>query len=50
MYHQNFPKDLMEHKNIIKEYKFIENSKGEGIKPLNFHRKPLNPKETLEYH
>jgi hypothetical protein len=39
-------KDLMEHKNIIKECKFIKNSKGEGIKPLSIPkgnpRVPLN--------
>ena len=28
-------KDLVEHKNIIKGCKFIQNSKGEGIKPLS---------------
>jgi hypothetical protein len=27
-------KDLLKHKNIIKECKFIQNPKGEGIKPL----------------
>jgi hypothetical protein len=46
MYHQNLPKDLMEHKNIIKECKFIKNSKDEGIKPLSIPkgnpRVPLN--------
>jgi hypothetical protein len=39
-------KDLMEHKNIIKECRFIQNSKGEGIKPLSIPkgnpRVPLN--------
>jgi hypothetical protein len=46
MYNHNLPKDLMEHKNIIKECKFIQNSKGEGIKPLSIPkgnpRVPLN--------
>jgi hypothetical protein len=37
-------KDLMKHKNIIKECKFIQNPKGEGIKPLSI------PKRNLEYH
>jgi hypothetical protein len=45
MYHQNFPKDLMEHKNIIKEYKFIQNSRGEGIKPLSIPKE--NPRVPL---
>jgi hypothetical protein len=39
-------KDLIEHKNIIKECKFIQNPKGEGIKPLSIPkgnpRVPLN--------
>jgi hypothetical protein len=39
-------KDLMKHKNIIKECKFIQNPKGEGIKPLSIPkgnpRVPLN--------
>jgi hypothetical protein len=39
-------KDLMKHKNIIKECKFIQNPKCEGIKPLSIPkgnpRVPLN--------
>jgi hypothetical protein len=39
-------KDLMEHRNIIKECKFIQNLKGESIKPLSIHKRnsrvPLN--------
>jgi hypothetical protein len=46
MYNHNLPKDLMEHKNIIKECKFIQSYKGEGIKPLTIPkgnpRVPLN--------
>jgi hypothetical protein len=38
-------KDFMKHKNIIKECKFIQNPKGEGIKPLS---KPKgNPRVPL---
>jgi hypothetical protein len=32
-------KDLMKHKNIIKECKFIQNPKGESIKPLSIPKK-----------
>jgi hypothetical protein len=39
-------KDLMKHKNIIKGCKFIQNPKGEGIKPLSIPKRnptvPLN--------
>jgi hypothetical protein len=39
-------KDLMEHRNIIKECKFIQNLKGESIKPLSIPKRnsrvPLN--------
>jgi hypothetical protein len=38
-------KDFMEHKNIIKECKFIQNSKGEGIKPLSIPKR--NPRVPL---
>jgi hypothetical protein len=38
-------KDLMKHKNIIKECKFIQNPKGEGIKPLSIPKR--NPRVPL---
>ena len=38
-------KDLVKHKNIIKECKFIQNSKGEGIKPLSIPKR--NPRVPL---
>ena len=38
-------KDLMEHKNIIREYKFIQNSIGEGIKPLSIPKR--NPRVPI---
>ena len=36
-------KDLMEHKNIIKECKLMQNSKGEGIKPLSIPKRNPSP-------
>jgi hypothetical protein len=46
MYNQKPSKDFMEYKNIIKECKFIQNLKGEIIKPLSVPnrntRVPLN--------
>jgi hypothetical protein len=38
-------KYLMEHKNIIKECEFIQNYKGEGIKPLSLPK--INPRVPL---
>jgi hypothetical protein len=38
-------KDLMEHRNIIKECKFIQNLKGESIKPLSIPKR--NPRVSL---
>jgi hypothetical protein len=38
-------KDLMEHRNIIKECKFIQNLKGESIKPLSIPKR--NPRVPL---
>jgi hypothetical protein len=40
-------KDLMDHKNIIKECKFIQNPKGESIKPLSIPKG--NPRVPLNF-
>jgi hypothetical protein len=45
MYNQNLFKDLMKHKNIIKECKFFQNPKGEAIKPLSIPKE--NPRVPL---
>jgi hypothetical protein len=38
-------KDLMGHRNIIKEWKFIQNLKGESIEPLSIPKR--NPRVPL---